>query len=318
MVDCLKTWEINRELFSESVRVTSTLEGLILVFSSVTQSCPTLCDPMDCSTAASLSITNSWSLLKFMSIKSVMPSNHPILCYPLLLLPSILPSIRVFPSESVFRIRWPKYWSFFSFSISTSNDYSGLISFRSDWFDLLEVQATLKSLSQHHCLKSSILGHSAFFMVQLSHPCMTTGKTIALTRQTFVGKVKSLLFNMLSRLVITFLPRSKCLLISWMQSPLAVILGPKEMKSVNVSIVSPSICHEVMGPYFIILGFWVLSFKSAFSLSYFTFIKRLFSSSFSHKDGVLWLSEVIDISPNNLDSSLCFIQPGISHDVLCI
>ena len=158
-----------------------------------------------------------------MSIKLVMPSNHLIFCHPILLLPSIFPSIRVFSSESVLCIRWPKYWSF-NFSISPSNEYSGLISFRMDWFDLLEVQGTLKSLLQHHNLKASILQHSAFFMVQLSHPYMTTGKTIALTRRTFVGKVMSLLFNMLSRLVIIFLPRSKHLLISWLQSPSAVIL----------------------------------------------------------------------------------------------
>ena len=151
----------------------------------------------------SLSITNSWSLLKLMSIELVMPSNHLILCHPLLLLPSIFPSVRVFSNESVLCIRWPKYWSF-CFSISPSNKYSGLISFRMDWLDLLAVQGTLKSLLQHHSSKASILQHSAFFIVQLSHPYMTTGKTIALTRGTFVGKVMSLLFNMLSRLVINF------------------------------------------------------------------------------------------------------------------
>ena len=154
---------------------------------------------------ASLSITNSQSLLKLMSIESVMPSNHLILCHPLLLLPSNFPSIRVFSSESVLRIRWPKYWSF-SFSVSPSSEYSGLISFRMDWLDLLPVQGTLKSLLQHHSSKASILRCSAFFMVQLSHPYMTTGKTIALTRWTFVGKVMSLLCNMLSRLVIAFCP----------------------------------------------------------------------------------------------------------------
>ena len=158
-----------------------------------------------------------------------MPSNHFILCHPLLLLPSIFPSIRVFSNDSVLRIRWPKYWSF-SFSISPSNEHSGLISFRMDWLDLLAVQGTLKSLLQHHSSKASILQHSTFFTVQLSHPYMTTGKTIALTRRTFVGKVMSLLFNMLSRLVITFLPRSKCLLISWLQSPSAVILEPPPPK----------------------------------------------------------------------------------------
>ena len=151
-----------------------------------------------------------------MSIELVMPSNHLILCRPLLLLPSIFPSIRVFSNESVLHIRWPKYWSF-SFNISLSSEYSGLIFFRIDWFDLLVVQGTLKSLLQHHRPKASILQCSAFFMVQLSHPYMTTGKTIALTMQTFVGKVMSLLFNMLSRLVIAFLPRSECFLISWLQ-----------------------------------------------------------------------------------------------------
>ena len=180
---------------------------------------------MDCSMPASLSVTNSRSLLKLMSIESVMPSNHLILCYPLLLLPSIFPSIRVFSNESVLCIRWPKYWSF-SFSISTSNKYWGLISFRMDWLDLLAVQGTLKSLLQHHSSKASILWHSALFMVQLSHPYMTTGKTIALTIQTFVGKVESLLFNMLFKLVITFLLRSKCLLIPWLQSPSTVTLEP--------------------------------------------------------------------------------------------
>ena len=170
-----------------------------------------------------------------MSIESVMPSNHLIFCHPLLLPPSIFPSIRVFSNESVLCIRWPKYWSF-SFSISLSNEYSGLISFRMDWLDLPAVQGTLKSLLQYHSSKASILWHSAFFIVQLSHPYMTTGKTIALTRWTFVGKVISLLFNILSSLVITFLPRSKCLLISWLQSPSAVILEPKKIKSVTASI----------------------------------------------------------------------------------
>ena len=164
-----------------------------------------------------------------MSIKSVMPSSHLILCHPLLLLPSIFPIIRVFSNESVFHIRWPKYWSF-SFSISPSNEHPGLISFRMDWLDLLAVQGTLKSLLQHISSKASILWCSAFFIVQLSHPHMTTGKTIALTRWTFVGKVMSLLFNMLLRLVIAFLPRSKHLLISWLQSPSAVILEPPPNK----------------------------------------------------------------------------------------
>jgi len=208
-------------------------------FSSVSQLCPTLCDPWTAARQATLSITNSCSLLKLMSIELVMPSNHLILCCPLLLQPSIFPSIRVFSSESVLLIRWPKYWSF-SFNISPSNEYSGLISFRIDWLDFLVVQGTLKSLLQHHSSKASILQCSAFFIVQLSHPYMTTGKTIALTRWTFGGKVMSLLFNMLSRLVITFLPRSKCLLISWLQSPSSVILEPQKIKSVTVS---PSIPH---------------------------------------------------------------------------
>ena len=166
---------------------------------------------------ASLSTTNTWNLLKLMSIKSVMPSNHLILCCPLLLLPSIFPSIGGFSNESALHIRWPKYWSY-TFIISPSNEYSWLISFRIDWLDLPAVQRTLESLLQHHSSKAS-----AFFMVQLSHPYMTTGKTIALTRWNFVGKVMSLLFNMLSRLVTTFHPRSKRLLISWLQSPSAVI-----------------------------------------------------------------------------------------------
>ena len=168
-------------------------------------------------------------LLQFMFIESVMPSNHLILCRPLFLLLSILPSIKVFLNELIFHVRWPKYWSF-SFSISPSNEYSGLISFRMDWLDPLAVQRTLKSLLQHYSSKASILWHSAFFVVQLSHPYMTTGKTIALTRQTFVGKVISLHFNMLSRLIITFLPRSKCLLVSWLQSLSAVILDPPPPK----------------------------------------------------------------------------------------
>ena len=192
---------------------------------------------------ASLSITNCQSLLRLRSIKLVMPSNHLILCHPLLLLPSIFPSIRVFSNEPILHIRWPKYWSL-SFSISPSNEYSGLISFRMDWLDFLAVQETLKTILQHHSSKASILRHSAFFIVQLSHPYMTTGKSIALTKWTFVGKVMSLLFNMLLRFVIALLPRSKRLLISRLQSPSAVILEPPKIKSVTVS---PSIFHEVMG-----------------------------------------------------------------------
>ena len=176
---------------------------------------------------ASLSITNSQSPPKPMSIESVMPSNHLILCHPLLLLPSIFPSISIFSNESALCIRWPKYWSF-SFSIHPSNEQPGLISFKMDLLDLLAVQGTLKSLLQHHSSKASILWHPAFFIVQLSHPYMTTGKTIALTRRTFFGKVMSLLFHMLSRLVITFLLRSKHLLISWLQSPSAVTWEPRK------------------------------------------------------------------------------------------
>ena len=177
----------------------------------------------------------------------MMLSNHLILCRPLLLLPSIFPSVRVFSNQSAFHIRWPKYWNF-SFKISLTNEHPGLISLRMDWLDLL----TLKSLLQHHSSKASMLPRSAFFTVQLSHPYMTTGKTIALTRWTFVDKVMSLLFNMLCRLVITFLPRSKRLLISWLQSPSAVILEPRKIKSATVS---PSICHELMGLDAMILVF---------------------------------------------------------------
>src|SRR5574339_288535 len=182
-----------------------------------------------------------------MSIESMMPSSHLILCRSLFLMPPIPPSIRVFSNESTLRMRWPKYWSF-SFSIIPSKEIPGLISFRVDWFDLLAVQGTLKGLLQHHSSKASILWCSAFFIVQLSHPYMTTGKPIALTRRTFVGKVMSMLSNILSRLVITFLPRSKHLLISWLQSPSAMILEPPKIKSDTVSTVSPSICHEMMGP----------------------------------------------------------------------
>ena len=187
---------------------------------------------------ASLSINNSWNSLKLMSIQLVMPFNHLILCRPLLLPPSNFPSIRIFSSESVLCIRWPKYWSF-SFSINPSNEYSGLISFTMDWLDLLAVQGTLKSLLQYHTSKASILWCSAFLMVPLSHPYMTTGKIIALTRWTFVGKVISLLFNVLSRLVKAFLPRSKCLLISWLQSPYVVILEPKKIVSHCLPIYLP-------------------------------------------------------------------------------
>ena len=189
---------------------------------------------------------HSQSSLRLTPIESVMPSSHLILCRPLLL-PPIPPSIRVFANESTLCMRWPKYWSF-SFSIIPSKEIPGLISLRMDWLDLLAVQGTLRSLLQHHSSKASILRRSAFFTVQLSHPYMTTGKTIALTRWTLVGRVMSLFYNMLSRLVITFLPRSKRVLISWLQSPSAVILEPPKIKSDTVSTVFPSISHEVMGP----------------------------------------------------------------------
>ena len=202
---------------------------------------------------ASLSITNSRSSLKLTSIESVMPSSHLILYRSLFLLPPIPPSIRVFSNESTLRMSWPKYWSF-SFSIIPSKEYPGQISFRMDWLDLLADQGTLKSLLQHHSSKASILQNSAFFTVQLSYPYTTTGKTIALSRWTFVGKVMSLLLNMLSRLVITFLPKSKRLLISWLQSPSAVILEPRKIKSDTIS-------HEVIGPDAMIFVFWMLSFN---------------------------------------------------------
>ena len=202
-------------------------------FSSVAQSCPTLSDPMKCTTPG---LPVHHQLLEFTqthALQSVMPFSHLIVCHPLLLLPPIPPSITVFSNESTLSMRWPKYWSF-SFSISPSKEHPGLISFRKDWLDLLVVHGTLKSLFQHPSSKASILQRSAFFTVQLSHPYMNTGKTIALTRQTFVGKVMFLLLNMISRLVITFLPRSKHLLISWLQSRFAVILEPRKIKSDTV------------------------------------------------------------------------------------
>ena len=221
---------------------------LYVQFSSVAQLCLNLCDPMNRSMPGfpvHHQFLESTQTHVHRVIDVIQPSHF--LCRPLLLLPSILPSIRVFSNKSAPHIRWPKYWSF-SFSISPSNEYSGLIFFRMGWFDFLAVQGALKSLLQHHSSTASILQCSAVFIVQLSHPYMTTGKHIALTRWTFVGKVMSLLLNMLSRLVITFLPRSKCLLISWLQSPSAVILEPPKIKSDTVSTVSPSISHEVMGP----------------------------------------------------------------------
>ena len=225
--------------------------------SSVAKLCPTLCDPWTAAHQASLSITDSRILLRLMSIGSVMPSNHLILCRPLLL-PSVFPSIRVFSNESVLHIRWPKYWSF-SFSISPSNEYSGLISFRMDWLDLFAFQGTLKSLLQHHSSKASILRHSA----KAEGSIFIYGPTLTSIHDYwkkhsfdyFVGKLISLLFKMLSRLGIAFLPRSKCLLISWLQSPSTVNLKPPKIKSVTVPTVSPSICYEVMGPDAMLLVF---------------------------------------------------------------
>ena len=256
-------------------RIYQTFRFSSVQFSSVTQLCLTVCDPMDCSTPGFPVNHQLPELTQSHGHRVGDAIQNLILCHPLLLWLSVFPSIRVFSNGSVLHIKWPKYWSF-SFSISPCNECSGFISFRMDWLHLLAAQGTLKSLLQHHSSKVSILRPSAFFMVLLSQPC---GKTIALTRQTFVGKVMSVLFNMPSRLVITFLPRGKHLLILWLQSPSAVILEPMKIKSVSVSIVSPSISHEVIGLDAMILVFWMLSFKPTFSLSSFTFIKRLLSSS---------------------------------------
>ena len=219
----MSLFEGNMILYTEKLKVVQSVQ-----FSSVAQSCLTLCNPMNCSMPG-LPVHHHQSSLKLRSIELVMSSSHLILSHPLLLLPPIPPIIRVFSNESTLHTRWPKYWSF-SFSIIPSKEIQGLISFRMDWLDLLAVQGTLKSLLQHHTSKVSVLQCSAFFMVQLSHPYMTTGKTIALTRRTLVGKVLSLLLNMLYRLVITFLPRSKHLLNSWLQSPSAVILETPQNK----------------------------------------------------------------------------------------
>ena len=260
------------------------LKRPLIIFNSVAQSCPTLYDPVDtrlpCPSPTPRANSNScpfspWCHPTISS--SVIPFSSRVQSFP---------ASGVFSNQSVLRIKRPKYWSF-SLSISPFNEYSGLISFRMDWLDLLTVQRTLKSLLQHHSSKASILQHSAFFIVQLSHPYMTTGKTIALTRRNFVGKVMPLLFNMLSRLVIAFLPRSKRLLISWLHSPSAVILEPPQIKSVTISTVSPSICHEVMGQDAMIFVFWMLSFKPAFSFSSFTFIKSLSSCSSLSAIGVM-------------------------------
>ena len=246
-----------------SVFTSSSSELISVQSSSLTQSCLTPCDPMNRSTPG-LPVHHKlpeFTQTHAYQVSDVIQQSHP-LSSPLLL-PPIPPSIRVFSNESTLRMRWPKYWSF-SFNISPSNEYQGLISFRMGWLDLLAVQGTLKSLLWHHSSKASIFWCLAFFTVQLSHPYMTTGKTIPLTRRTFVGKVMSLLFNMLSRLVITFLPRSQRLLISWLQSPSAVILEPPKIKSDTVSTVSPSYSYEVMGPDAMILVFWMLSFNQLF------------------------------------------------------
>ena len=235
---------------------------LLLFFSCTVMS--DSCNPMDCST---LGFPVFHCLPEFAQMhvqkELVRPSNHLILCCPLLLPLSIFPSMWLYSNELVLHIRWPKYWSF-SFSISPSNEYSGWISFRIYWFDLLTVQGTLKSLLQHHSSKASVLKCSTFFMVQLSHPYKTTGKTIALTIWTFIGKVMSLLFNMLSRFVIALLPRSKGLLISWPQLPSTVILEPKKIVR-HCFHFSPFFCYEVMGLNAMIFVFWMLSFKLAFS-----------------------------------------------------
>ena len=255
------------------------LTSLAIQFSSVTKLCLTLCNPMNCSTPG-LPVYHKlpeFAQTHAHQVGDAIEPSHPLsLPSPPAPNPSQHQGLFKWVSSS-HQVKYWKYWSF-SFSISPSNEHPGLISFRMDWLDLLAVQGTLKSI-QHHSSKASIFRRSAFFTVQLSHPYMTTGKPIALTRWTFIGKVLSLLFNMLSRLVITFLPRSMHLLISWLQSPSAVILEPPKTKSDTVSTVSPSISHEVMGPDAMILIFWMLSFKPTFSLSSFTFIKRLFSSS---------------------------------------
>ena len=284
-------------------------------FSSVAQSCLTLCNPMDCSTPG-FPIYHQLPELAQTHVHWVSDAIQP--SHPLSSPFSLIFSIRVFSNESALYIRWPKYWSF-SFNISPSNEHSGLISFRTDLLDLLAVQGTLKS-SPTPQFKSISFQHSAFFMVQLSHPYMTTGKTIALTRCTFVGKVMSLLFNMLSRLVITFLPRSKHLLISWLQSPSAVILEPPKNKvshcfhcfCIYLPWSDGTGCHDLR---FLKVEFWARFFPLLFDFHQ-EVLQFLFT--FCHKGGIICVSEVIDISPGSLVSSLCFILPSILHDVLCI
>jgi len=248
----------NELIYKTEIELQNVENKLIAVVFVQSPSCVSLfANPWTAALQASLFLTISQSLPNFMSIESVMPSNHLIFCHPLLLLPSIFPSIRLFSIELAVCIRWPEYRSFsFSISINLFNEYSGLIPFRIDWFDLLAVQGTLKSLLQHHSSKASILQHFASFLVQLSHPYMTAGKTIALTLWTFVSKVMSLLYNTPSRFVIAFLLRGNCLLISWLQSPSAVILEPKKRKSVTASTFFFSICYEVMGLDAMILVFY--------------------------------------------------------------
>ena len=250
-----------------------------------------------------------------MTIESVTPSSRLIFCCPLLPLPSIFPSIRVFSNESALRIRWPKYWSY-SFSMSPSNEYSGMISFMIDWFDLLSVQGTLKSLLQHHSSNASILQHSTFLWSN-SHIHTWLLDKPKLWLNGTVDKVMFLLFNMLSRLVIAILPRSKHLLISWLQSSSTVILEPKKIRSVTVSIASPSIYHEVIGPDAMIFVSWMLSFKPAFSLSSSIFIKRLFSSSLLSSVRVL-LSAYLRLLIFLPAILIPACQFGILHDVLCL
>ena len=269
VIQAYKAYFFSRFLFLSSVQ-----------FSPVTQSCPTLCDLMNRSTSG-LPVHHQhpeFTQTHVHRVSDAIQPSHPLSS------PSP-PAPNPSQHQSLFQwvtllMRWPKYWSF-SFSISPFKEHPGLISFRMDWLDRLAVHRTLKSLLQHHSSKASILRHSAFLIVQLAHPYTTTGKMIALTRQTFASKVMSLFFNMLSRFVKDFLPRSKHLLISCLHSPSAVILKPPKIKSNTSSIVSPTICHKVMGPDAMILVFWMLSFKPAFSFICFTFIKRLFSSSFS-------------------------------------
>ena len=277
-------------------------------FISVAQSCPTLWCPMDCSTPGLPGHHQFQEFHAYWVGDAIQPS-HPLLS------PSP-PALNLSQNQGLFK--WvPSSHQVaivlsFSFNISPSNEYSGVVSFRMDWLDLLAIQGNPKSLFQHHSSKASILWCSVFFIVQLSHPYMTTGKTIALTRQSFVGKILSLIFSMLSRLVITFLPRSKGILILRLQSPSEVILEPPKIKSTTVSNVSPSICYEVMGLDAVILVFWMLSFKLTFSLYYFTFIKRLFCSSllFAIKVVSSTYLRILIFLPGNLISACASSRPA--------